>query len=148
MPDLQYPALRQIALKALAHRAGSTAGAGAPAAAVQRAYDDLTRVSAPLIGQVGIDALTGRALFLLQGKYPWLAVTRIPGGWTGPFPQVLSCLKQQTPSVGMDAAGAMLATLVGLIATLIGEPLTTRLLREAWPEAFADGSPKERRSKA
>jgi len=148
MTDLQYPALRQIALKALAQREGSAAGAAAVADAAQHAYDDLTRVAAPLIGQVGIDALTGRSLYLLQRNYQWLAVTRDPGSWAGPFAQVISCVKQQTPAVGMEATGAMLATLVGLVATLIGEPLTTRLLQEAWPDAFASGSVEERRSRA
>ena len=134
MTDPMYPALRQIALKALAQRAGSADGADAAAAAAQRAYDDLARASAPLIGQVGLDALTGRTLYLLQRKYHWLALTREPGHWTGPFAQILFSLKQQTPAVGMEAAGAMFATLAGLIATLIGEPLTTRLLEEAWPD--------------
>ncbi|MCK7473624.1 MAG: hypothetical protein MZV49_09085 [Rhodopseudomonas palustris] len=46
MTDLEYPALRQIALQALAQRAGSADGADAAAAAAQRAYDDLARVSA------------------------------------------------------------------------------------------------------
>ena len=68
----ENPALRQLALKALAQRAGSAAGAAALAAAAQRAYDDLAQVSAPLIGQVGVDALTGRTLYLAQRKYPWL----------------------------------------------------------------------------
>ena len=54
MTALGNPALRQLALRALAERKGSTAGAGALAAAAQRAYEDLTRVSAPLIGDVGV----------------------------------------------------------------------------------------------
>lgn len=144
MTDFGYPDLRRIALKALAQRAGSAAGTGAVAAAAQRAYDDLARVSAPLIGQVGIDALTGRTLYLLQSNYGWLALTREPGQWTGPFAQIIFSLKHQTPAVGMEAAGAVFATLTGLIATLIGEPLTTRLLQEAWPDAFADASTKEK----
>ncbi len=125
MTELRYPALRQIALKALAQRAGSAAEIEAIAAAAQRAYDDLAHVSVPLIGKVGIDALTGRALYLLQSQYPWLALTREPGQWTGPFAQILFALKQQSPDVGKDAAGAVFATLAGLLAALIGEPLTT-----------------------
>ena len=143
MTALENPALRQLALKALTQRAGSAAGAAALAAAAQRAYDDLAQVSAPLIGQVGVDALTGRTLYLAQRKYPWLVHTREPEQWKGPFAQIVFCLERQDPAVASEAAGAVFATLTGLLGTLIGEPLTERLLRKAWPDAFSDGSIEE-----
>jgi hypothetical protein len=100
-------------------------------------------VSAPLIGQVGVDALTGRTLYLAQRKYPWLIHTREPDEWKGPFAQIVFCLERQDPAVATEAAGAVLTTLTGLLVTFIGEPLTTRLLRKAWPDAFSDASIEE-----
>src|SRR5438093_11677039 len=76
MTALGHAPLRQLALKVLAQHAGTTAGAEAVAAAAQRAYDHLARVSAPLIGQVGVDTLTTRALHLAQRQYPQFAQTR------------------------------------------------------------------------
>ena len=143
MTALENPALQQLALKALAQRAGSAAGASALAAAAQRAYDDLAQVSAPLIGQVGVDALTGRTLYLAQRKYPWLVHTREPEQWKGPFAQIVFCLERQDPAVATEAAGAVLTILTGLLVTFIGEPLTARLLRKAWPDAFSDASIEE-----
>ena len=143
MTALENAALRQLALKVLAQHAGSTAGAEALAAAARRAYDDLARVSAPLIGQVGVEALAGRALHLAQREYPWLVQTREPGQAERPFTQVIACLERQDPAVAIEAAGAVFATLTGLLVTFIGEPLTARLLRQAWPDAFADASTKE-----
>lgn len=143
MTSLENPALRQLALKALTQRAGSAAGAAALAAAAQRAYDDLAQVSAPLIGQVGVDALTGRTLYLAQRKYPWLVHTREPEQWKGPFAQIVFCLERQDPAVATEAAGAVLTILTGLLVTFIGEPLTARLLRKAWPDAFSDASIEE-----
>jgi hypothetical protein len=140
---LGNPALRELALKALAERAGSAADAGALAAAAQRAYDDLAQVSAPLIGQVGVDALTGRTLYLAQRKYPWLIHTREPDEWKGPFAQIVFCLERQDPAVATEAAGAVLTTLTGLLVTFIGEPLTAGLLRQAWPDAFSDAGTEE-----
>jgi hypothetical protein len=137
------PALRQLALKALAQRAGQAGGAGALAAAAQRAYEDLVRVSAPLIGNVGVNALTGRTLFLAQRRYPWLVHTREPAQWSGPFDQIVFCLERQDPAIATEAAGAVLTTLTGLLVTFIGEPLTARLLREAWPDAFSDAGTEE-----
>ena len=144
MTALGNPALRQLALRALAERKGSTAGAGALAAAARRAYEDLTRVSAPLIGDVGVNALTGRTLYLAQRQYPWLVHTREPEEWNGPFEQIVFCLERQDPAVATEAAGAVLATLTGLLVTFIGEPLTVHLLREAWPDAFSNATIEER----
>ena len=127
----------------LAQRAGSAAGAAALAAAAQHAYDDLAQVAAPLIGQVGVDSLTGRALHLAQREYPWLVDTREPEQAEGVFAQVIACLERQDPAVATEAAGAVLTTLTGLLVTFIGEPLTTRLLRKAWPEAFSDPATQE-----
>jgi hypothetical protein len=138
MTALGNEALRQLALRVLAHHAGTGAGAEALAAAALRAYNDLARVSVPLIGQVGVDTLTGRALHLAQRDYPCLVHTPEPGQWEGPFAQVVFCLERQDPAVATDAAGAMFATFTGLLVTFIGEPLTARLLRKAWPEAFSD----------
>jgi len=132
--------LRQVVLNALVQRKGATADAGAVAAAAQRAYEDLTRVSASLVGDVGVNALTGRTLYLAQRQYPWLVHTREPEQWDGPFEQIVYCLQRQEPAVATEAAGTVLATLVGLIVTFIGEPLAMRLLREAWPDAFVERS--------
>ena len=143
MTALENPALRQLALKALAQRAGAAPCAAALAAAAQRAYDDLAQVSAPLIGQVGVDALTGRTLYLAQRKYPWLVHTREPEQWKGPFAQIVFCLERQDPAVATEAAGAVLTIFTGLLVTFIGEPLTARLLRQAWPDAFSDASIEE-----
>jgi hypothetical protein len=143
MTTLGDAALRQLALKVLAQHAGSAASAEALATAANRAYDDLARVSAPLIGQAGVDALTGRALHLAQREYPWLVKTREPEQAEEPFAQVILCLQRQDPAVATDAAGAVFATFTGLLVTFIGEPLTAGLLRKAWPAAFSDASTEE-----
>ena len=144
MTALENAALRQLALNALAQHAGSAPGTEALVAAVRRAYDDLARVSAPLIGQVGVDALTGRALHLAQRVHPWLVHTREPEQWKGPFDQIIFCLERQDPAVATEAAGAVFGTLTGLLVSFIGEPLTVALLRQAWPAAFADARTEER----
>jgi hypothetical protein len=157
MTTLGHAALRQLALKVLARHAGSAARAEAIAAAAQRAYDDLARVSAPLIGQVGVDALTARALHLAQRQYPQLVLTREgtsacpegaprtppPEQTDAPIAQFIFCLERQDPAVATEAAGAVFATFTGLLVTFIGEPLTTHLLRSAWPDAFSDAGTKE-----
>jgi signal transduction histidine kinase/ActR/RegA family two-component response regulator len=131
---------RQLALRVLVHQAGPDADAASLAAAGRRAYDELARVAAPLVGRAGVDALTGRALHLAQREYPWLADAREPEQAGGPFAQVVFALARQDPAVATEAAVAVLAIFVGLLVTLIGKPLTARLLRTAWPDALSDAS--------
>ena len=135
--------LQQLALKVLAQHAGAAADAKALAAAARRVYDDLDRVSAPLIGQVGVDALTGRAFHLVQQEYPSLVNAREPQQGERPFDQVIFSLERQDPAVAIEAAGSVFATFAGLLITLVGEHLTASLLRKAWPGAFADAGSEE-----
>jgi len=143
MMALGHAAQRELALKVLAQHAGAAAGAEAIAAAARRAYDDLARVSAPLIGEGGFEALAGRALHLARREHPCLVPAREPEHAAELFSQVVACLEQQGPAVATEAAGAVFAILTELLVTFIGEPLTTRLLRKAWPDAFSDASTEE-----
>jgi hypothetical protein len=130
-------------LKVLAQHAGSTAGAEAVAAAARRAYDDLGHVSTPLIGQVGLDALTARAVHLAQREYSWLGDSREPERTDELFAQVIASLGRQDPAGATEGAAAVFAAFAGLLVTIIGEPLTTGLLRQAWPKAFSDTHTEE-----
>jgi hypothetical protein len=139
-------AARQLALNVIAHHTGANAGAEAIAAAALCAYDHLARVSAQLIGDAGVDALTGRALHLAHQEYPWLVYTREPEQPEAPFSQIIVCLKRQDPAVASEAAAAVLGTIAGLLVTFIGEPLTVQLLRRAWPDAFSAASAEEHKA--
>src|SRR6185295_1819114 len=91
--------MRRVAKKVLTQYAGPAAGAEAVAAAARRAYDDIARVSAPLIGQVGVDALTSRALQLARREYPWLAHADEPDQSEEPFRPFSVCLERQDPAI-------------------------------------------------
>ncbi len=144
MTSPETTVLRKVAMSVLTRRGGSGADAAAVAATAARAYDDLATVLVPLIGQVGVDALTGRAFHMVQREYPWGEAQKEQSA--GPFGQVSLWLERQDPALATDAAAAMLATFAGLLAAFIGEPLTTRFLRKAWPDAFSDTRSEETRA--
>ena len=98
------------------------------------------------MGRLGIDALAGRAVNLVQREYPWLAATHHPEQAEGLFSYFSISLAQQDPAVGAEAAAAVLATFTGLVVRLIGEPLAMRLLRQAWPDAFSAAGTEEKRA--
>ena len=55
--------------------------------------------------------------------------------------------EREEPALAREAAAAALATLGGLLATLIGHALTMRVLRAAWPSAFPKPTPQEARNR-
>ena len=138
-----HAALRQLALTALARRAGPGAHAQAIAAAADVAYDELVRVLAPVIGDVGVTALTDRALHVAHHDYPWLLPTRNQKYSEATFSQVVSALRQQDVAVATEAAAAVFATLLALLTTFIGAPLAERLMRQAWPDASSSTQTEE-----
>jgi hypothetical protein len=129
-------ALLALAVRVLATRTDD-AGALGLAASARTAYDDLSRASVPLIGQAGFDAMAGRAIHLAQRVHPCLAAMPPREPALEPFARVAACLGRQAPAVAAPAAAEVLAILTGLFVTFIGEPLTMRLLHQAWPDGFS-----------
>jgi hypothetical protein len=139
--------LRQAIQRELTREAGTAADAKAHAAAALRVYGTLAGQLAQLIGEGGVRALTVRSLHLVQRDFPWLAEVREPDPSESPFAQLGSSLERQEPAVATKAAAAVLATLGGLLEALIGEALTMRVLRAAWPRAFPDETQQEARNR-
>lgn len=118
------------------------------AEAARHAHDDLTAILAPLISSAGVQALWGRAFDLAQREYP-AEERRVDGDnfpADEPFARMSFWLERQAPSTATDAAAAMFATFAELLATLIGESLTTRYLEKAWPDGFSDAPPTRKKA--
>jgi hypothetical protein len=139
--------LRQAIQRELTREAGTDADAKGLAAAVLRVYGTLAGQLALLIGDGGVRALTARSLHLVQRDFPWLGEAQEPDPSEGPFAQVGFSLARQEPAVATEAAAAALATLGALLEALIGEALTMRVLRAAWPKAFPDETKQEARNR-
>lgn len=93
------------------------------------------RMTAPIvliIGEDGFSALYERSVSLAQPTFPWL--TDITGSIPihQRFAELRRMLEKQTPSQAREANSVLLLTFTGILATLIGEPLTTRILSAAW----------------
>jgi hypothetical protein len=139
--------LRQTIRRELTREAGTDADAKALAAATLRVSDALAGQLAVLIGAGGVKALAARSLHVVQPNFPWLAEAQQPGASEGPFARLAFSMERQKPSVASEAAAAVLATLGGLLVTLIGETLTMGILRAAWPSAFANETQQEARNR-
>ena len=121
----------------LAREAGTDANAPAIAAAARRLCEHFAQQFTPLIGDAGVAAIFVRSLHLTQRHVRELAPGRASGKRDLPFALLQLSLEQQEPAAATETAVALLAMASELLATFIGESLTTRLLREAWPDDFA-----------
>jgi hypothetical protein len=88
-------------------------------------------------GSEGFASLLRRALVLASREVPSLQSVKIgaEGRLVG-FEQIVA--DESAGAAGDEAAVAIIAHLLGLLVTFIGEPLTLRLERAAWPDTSLD----------
>ncbi len=130
----------QVAMRKLAHRllAVEAANGSATDAHVHEAVRvcEKLRVSLiRLVGSVGFALLLRRTLAIARAEVPALErVTVNPDGSM----QGLEELAADGTDGTADAPVVITAHLLGLLVTFIGESLTLRLVREAWPGQSLD----------
>jgi hypothetical protein len=134
---------QRVFRRMLAREAGTGANAPAIAAAARRVCERFAEQLTPLIGDVGIAAICARSLHLTERNVRGLASVPASAQGDSPFVLVQLSLERQEPAAATEAGVAVLATASELLASFIGEGLTTSLLREAWPEDFAGDTTEE-----
>ena len=134
---------QQVFRRMLAREAGTGADAPAIAAAARRLGERFAQQLTPLIGDAGVAAILARSLHLTQRHVPGLATVRAADQNEGPFPLLQQSLEPLAPAAATEAAVALLDGVSELLESFIGEGLTTRLLREAWPDDFAGDTTEE-----
>ncbi|MBA5607181.1 hypothetical protein H3H36_17635 [Duganella sp. FT3S] len=100
----------------------------AASAALSRA---LAQHLTAIIGERGFDALYARSLHQVGAAYPWLAEPEHDEGKT-PFSQLEQRLQEQSMPVASEASIALLCTFIDILTLLIGELVTSSILRAAW----------------
>ena len=115
-------------------------GTAAPNAktAASRVYDKLHERMDPLVGVAGVQLLFVRSAKLAQGEFAWLAEVSILEGST----KLRERLQTQDPAIAPESVVNLFGIFFALVTTLIGERLTTQILRAAWP-TIEDAAPTE-----
>src|SRR5687768_3537018 len=85
-----------------------------------------------IVGEDGFNSLYARSIFLSQSIFPWLVASPLPPESEHRFAGLKTNLEGQTPAKAIEANSLLLITFTDILASLIGEPLTTRLLCLAW----------------
>ena len=129
------PAIQTLARRLIALEAARDPSDGLVGAAV-RPCKKLQVPLAKLAGVAGFRSLITRTLALATAEVPWLASMRV--GADGSLEGFEAASRQQGAVQGGEAGVVVVAQLLGLLVTFIGEPLTLGLVRDAWPDAPLD----------
>ncbi len=122
IPNEYTPKTRDLAQRLLAHEAVEEAAANPETQAVYRACEKLRRPITLLAGAAGFRSLLARALNLSKKESPLLDAWEVrPDG-------SLEGLGDET----VQSGAVLIAHLLGLMITFIGEALTLRLLHDVW----------------
>jgi len=92
-----------------------------------------------LVGEDGFNSLYVRSVFLSQSTFPWLAASSLLPRTDYRFANLKTTLEGQPPAQVVKASSFLLITFTDILASLIGEQLTARVLQTAWGvDAFFD----------
>lgn len=85
-----------------------------------------------IVGEGGFNSLFARSIFLTQAIFPWLAIPLPSPQSRDRFAELKASLEGQLPAQACAANTHLLITFTDILASLIGEELTIRILRSAW----------------
>ncbi len=102
-----------------------------------RACEQLVRHLSRLLGGTGSRTLLRRSLHLASASFPWLGRAENHDDAEGLWAILRMRLEAEPPAVATEAFVCVLSTFVELLARLIGDALTARVLHEVWPAMFA-----------
>lgn len=96
-----------------------------------------------IVGEGGFSSLYARSIFLSQPAFPWLAAGVLSPQADFRFAELRTSLEAQASGQASAANRLLLITFTDILAALIGEGLTTRILRSAWGNNASDSITKE-----
>ncbi len=134
MRSADAPTTRELAQRLVDYEEVETSPAMADIHAVSRVCDKLRRPLTTLAGAAGFRSLLSRALTLAKQESPLL------GAWEVQADGSLQGLNGEAAQSG----AVLIAHLIGLMNTFIGESLTLRLLHDVWLDLPGSEAKSER----
>lgn len=106
-------------------------------------WERLAHELVSIIGEGGFQSLYKRSLHLAVPAFPWMTScsSLVPNG--SGLEELGRCLAAQDPTNAGEASAALLITFIDILALLIGEHLTSSILRMAWGDDVLDTVVKE-----
>jgi hypothetical protein len=129
------PQLRELARRLFAREAKKSRSPVALAEALDESCRRLHARLDPLIGAGGFRALLARALHLAAKEFPWLDAVRVDEHPACTLKGLREAVKGLEASQVKEAFALVLANVIWLLVSFIGEDIAFGLVKEVWPEA-------------
>ena len=95
-------------------------------------WEQLATQIVAIVGVGGFNSLYARSLFLTQSRFAWLTGCELSSPADQRFIALKKCLEGQAPADAIEANHQLLCTFTDILAALIGEALTSSILRSTW----------------
>lgn len=136
--DSPSPSIRRLSRKLLAVEAAGRTATDTPVHEAVRVCEKLRLTLTRFVGADGFVALQRRAIALARADVPSLQhITVTPDGSLVGLEDLVADASNSGEG-STDETAAIVVHLLGLLVTFIGEPLTLRLVRDAWPDVSLD----------
>ena len=142
------PEMRDLARRLLTYEAVADKNSRPMESPTLRAYEKLRQCLVSFAGVASFQSIAVRALVLAQAEDPSLCAVQVTAdGELQALGDVELLTKLDKDTVGSRQAGEdppgeagaiLIARILGLLLTFLGEALTLSLLRNAWPDATFD----------
>jgi hypothetical protein len=143
---VNFPESRYLAQRLIAYEAVAGKNSEPTEFAAFRVCETLRQPLITLAGVASFRSLLSRALTLARAQAPSLSAVQVAADGS------LQGLDELEPQIDKDQAREagviLIAELLGLLLTFIGEGLTLRMVQDVWPEAAFDGRVFEKERKA
>ena len=142
---MSLPEPRQLAQRLLTYEAVTGENSEPAEPAAFRVCAKLRRPLITLAGVAGFRSLLSRALTLARAEAPSLSAVQVAAD--GSVKGLDELAAQTGKEQASDGGAILIAQLLGLLLTFIGEGLTLRPVQDVWPEAAFDGRVSEKERK-
>ncbi|CAH1385605.1 conserved hypothetical protein [Candidatus Nitrotoga sp. M5] len=96
-----------------------------------------------IVGEIGFNSLYSRSISLTQSTFPWVAASSKLPLIDQRLPELKIDFDGQSPEKVSEANCLLLITFTDILASLIGEQLTTTILSSAWGNSALANTSKE-----
>jgi hypothetical protein len=135
----------RLVVERISAEIGEPSTADEAVSGMQRAYESLAAVMTSIIGDAGVRAIFARSLRKCRATFPCLESVVARDG-DAFLEQLWARLHQQKPAVVKDIGIALLTGVGDILSNLIGDELTLKLFRNAWPDASAHAADEAKKS--
>jgi hypothetical protein len=143
---VSLPESRHLAQRLLDYEAVADKNSEPTESTAFRVFAKLRRPLITLAGVAGFRSLLSRALMLARAEAPSLSAVQVAAD--GSLKGLDELASQTDKEQARDGGAILIAQLIGLLLTFIGDGLTLRLVQDVWPESAFDARVSEKEGKA